>query len=65
MQMKSVKCMATKKQISEIRREAGKKGGLSTKKKYGIKHFSKLGLKTLKKYGKKHFSKIGKIKHHV
>jgi len=50
------------------RSEAGRKGGLSTKQKYGVEFYSKIGsiggkkggLTTKKRYGSEFYQKIGR-----
>ena len=43
--------------------EVGRKGGQTTKERYGSDHFSKIGRQggaaTMKRYGPKHYAEIG------
>ncbi len=55
-------------EVKMSRSEAGRKGGLSTKKKYGAEFYSKIGsiggkkggLTTKKRYGSEFYQKIGR-----
>jgi general stress protein YciG len=45
--------------------ESGRKGGNSTKEKYGLEHFSEMGKKgggtTAERHGREHYVRIGKL----
>lgn len=47
------KCSKGKKQLNEMAKQLGTLGGLATKSKYGVKHYSEAGKKGMKaRWGK-------------